>query len=180
MKEKLIEAKNELVRQLRRVSITATLIVHLLYIGYLSYSLIRGIGFKIINIALIIGTALFLIIYLILQLVENNRKKKLKTTKKYYKRFKLSTTLFTTGTAIYSIITAANSVSKFAMVFSIAGAVMLVIKIIIEFLSSILTRKVAERKEKRKAVRENKKMQKLIDQMEITEETCAISMDDFE
>ena len=180
MKEKLIEAKNELVRQLRRVSITATLIVHLLYIGYLSYSLIRGIGFKIINIALIIGTALFLIIYLILQLVENNRKKKLKTTKKYYKRCKLSTTLFTTGTAIYSIITAANSVSKFAMVFSIAGAVMLVIKIIIEFLSSILTRKVAERKEKRKAVRENKKMQKLIDQMEITEETCAISMDDFE
>ena len=179
MNEKLTMAKDELARQLRKISITITLIVHLLYIGYLSYSLLRGIGNRIINIALIIGTGVFLIVYLILQLFEN-RKKRLKSTKRYYKRFKLITKLFTTATAIYSLITASKAVSPFATFISVSGAVILLIKILFELISSLIARKAKQIKEERTSKREKKKLQKLIDEMKITEEACSITMDDLE
>ena len=86
MKEKLTQAKNEFIRQIRKLSIISTLTVHLLYIAYLGYSLMNDIGIKPVNIALMVGTAVFLIVYLFLQLFGENRKSKLKTTKKFYKK----------------------------------------------------------------------------------------------
>lgn len=180
MKEKLIDAKNELVRQIRGVSISITLTVHLLYIGYLAYALMQDIGIRIINIALMIGTAVFLLVYLFLQLVGENRKGKLKSTKRFYKRFKLLTKVFSTATAVYSLVTAAKSVSPFAMILSILGAVFLGIRVIVELLSSLISRKVKKVKENRLSRREEKKLQKKIEDLEVTEESCTLSESDFE
>ena len=74
MKEKLIEAKNELLRQVRNISITFNVTVYLLYIAYLAYALTADIGIKEVNIALIIGTGFFLIIYLVLKLIGGKAK----------------------------------------------------------------------------------------------------------
>jgi hypothetical protein len=184
MKEKLTQAKNEFIRQIRKLSIISTLTVHLLYIAYLGYSLMNDIGIKPVNIALMVGTAVFLIVYLFLQLFGENRKSKLKTTKKFYKKFKLATKVFTTGTAIYSLATAAKSVSPFAMILSVVGAVFLAIRILTDILVGLISKKVKNIKENMKNRRERrheeKKMKKLLEDMEVTEESCALSEEDLE
>lgn len=180
MKETLKNAKNELSRQIKNISITATVAVNLIYIAYLAYSLMNDIGIKAVNIALIIGTAIFLLSYLFLQMVTENRKTKLKSTKRFYKRFKLATKVFSTGTAIYSLATAAKSVSPFAMLLSVIGAVFLGIRIITELLVGLISHQAKKISESIKTKRENKKMQKLLDKMEVTEEDCALSEEDLE
>lgn len=180
MKEKLIEAKNEFARQVKKLSISVTLTAHLLYIGYLAYALTHNIGIRGVNIALMIGTAVFLAAYLLLQLVGQNKKSRLKSTKRFYKRFKLATKVFSTGTAIYSLVTAAKSVSPFAMILSTLGAVFLAIRIITELLVSLIERKARRIKESIKNKWESKKKKKSIKEADFSDCACAISENDFE
>ena len=121
------------------LSIISTLAIHLSYIAYLSYSLNKDIGVKTVNIALIIGTAIFLIAYLIMTLVGSG--KNIKTTRFFYRRFKMITKLFTSGTAIYSLITASKAVSPLAMILPAVGAFLLATRIIIDLLVFLVTRK---------------------------------------
>lgn len=179
MKEKLLKAKEELLRQVRNISISITVAVHLIYIGYLAYSLKQDIGIKEVNIALIVGTAVFLVAYLFLQIVTDNRKSRLKTTKKFYKRFKLVTKVFTTGTAVYSLVTAAKAVSPFAMILSVLGAIFLAVRVITELLVALISSQARKIKESFKSKRESKKMQKLVEEMEIAEEASTLYEEDL-
>ena len=179
MKEMLIKAKEKFKRKIRMASIISTLAIHLLYISYLTYSLINDIGIKAVNIALISGTSLFLIAYLFLQLVGEDRKIKLKNAKKIYKRFKLATKAFTTATAIYSLATAAGSVSPIAIALSGIGAIFLVLRIISEMLVSFISNRAKKFKESIKNKREEKKIKKMLDEIEITEESCELTEEDF-
>ena len=159
MKEKLITAKNELLRQIKKLSITFTLLINLGYIGYLSYSLTKDAGNKIINIALIVGTAVFLLAYLFIQLIGQKKKGQLKSTKRAYKRFKMVTKVFTTATALYSLSLAADSSSKIALILTSIGAAFLCLKIIVEIISELIKRKVKKVKEEIAEKRQTKKME---------------------
>lgn len=156
MKEKLKIMKEELQRQITIVSVTATLLIHLIYLGYLTYALLSGIGVKEINIALIAGTLIFLVTYLIFRLGNKEKKQKVKTTKRFYKNFKLITKLFTSLTAIYTLYTAQDA-GFFARIFAIIGAVILVLRLVGELLSFIIKRKVKTAKENRAKRREEKR-----------------------
>ena len=156
MKEKLKIMKDELQRQITIVSVTATLLIHLIYLGYLTYALLSGIGVKEINIALIAGTLIFLVTYLIFRLGNKEKKQKVKTTKRFYKNFKLITKLFTSLTAIYTLYTAQDA-GFFARIFAIIGAVILVLRLVGELLSFIIKRKVRTAQENRAKRREEKR-----------------------
>lgn len=158
MKEKFIEAKNELSRQIKRLSITITLIINLFYIGYLSYALIQGNGIKEVNIVLISGTVVYLVCYLFFKLV-GQKKEQIKSAKRTYKRFKFITKVFTTATALYSLITAANSASPIAMALTSVSAVIVGIRLIGELIGALIKRKVKKVKENIAAKRESKKME---------------------
>ena len=126
-------------QKFKTLSIISTLAIHLSYISYLSYALSKDIGVRSVNIALIIGTSVFLIAFLILTLLGNG--KNVKTTRFFYKRFKMITKLFTSGTAVYSLITASSAVSPLAMILPTVGAFLLAIRIVIDLLVFLLTRK---------------------------------------
>ena len=159
MKEKIIAAKDEFKRQIKNLSIISTLTINLIYIGYLTYSLMNDVGIRIVNISLIIGTAVFLLAYLFLQLVGQKQKDRLKSTKRTYKRFKLITKVFTTGTALYSLVTAASSANMVATVITAVGAGFLVLRIIVEIIGELIRRKAKKMKEEFIAKRESKKME---------------------
>ena len=159
MKEKIIAAKDEFKRQIKNLSIISTLTINLIYIGYLTYSLMNDVGIKVVNIALIIGTSVFLLVYLFLQLVGQKQKGQLKSTKRTYKRFKLATKLFTTATALYSLFTAASSANFIATVITAVGAGFLVLRIIVEIITELIRRKARKIKEDFIAKRESKKME---------------------
>lgn len=156
MKEKLKIIKDELRRQMTIVSVSATLLIHFIYLGYLTYSLYAGIGVKGINIALIAGTLIFLATYFILRLGNKEKRQKAKTTKRFYKSFKLITKLFNSLTAIYTLYTAQDA-NFIARIFAVIGAVILVLRLIGELISFLIKRKAKKVKEHMLTRREEKK-----------------------
>lgn len=137
MAERFNEIKKELSRQLKIVSVSFTVLVHLLYIGYLRFALRKSIGNRYVNLVLVLMTAVFLVVYLIFSLVGKN-KKNAKRTKKVYKRFKLLMKIFTVGTAVYTVFTALGSVSPLAILYSVANAIVLVLRLIFELIISLV------------------------------------------
>lgn len=184
MKEKLLEAKNEFVRQIRNISITFNLAVYLMYIAYLGYALDQGIGIKEVNIALIIGTALFLIIYIALRTVGSGSKKGLKATKKFYKRFKLTTKVFSVGTSLYAVVTAQSAISPIARILAYLGAALLILRLITELITSAAQRSAKRIKKKFKESAEERKERKAMKEIERelgeVDDLCAITPDDLD
>ena len=164
-------------RKIKTLSIISTLAIHLSYIAYLSYSIKNDVGVKAVNIALIIGTGIFLLAYLVMANIGSGSS--VKTTKVFYKRFKLITKLFSSGTAIYSLITASKAVSPFAMILPSIGASLLAIRITIELLVFLITRKTKSIVNGFKNKQERKRNQKDIDMIELSEEAYLISDEDL-
>lgn len=164
-------------RKIKTLSIISTLAIHLSYIAYLSYSIKNDVGVKAVNIALIIGTGIFLLAYLVMANIGSGSN--VKTTKVFYKRFKLITKLFSSGTAIYSLITASKAVSPFAMILPSIGATLLAIRITIELLVFLITRKTKSIVNGFKNKQERKRNQKDIDMIELSEEAYLISDEDL-
>lgn len=183
MAGKIAQIKEELLKQIRRISITITVAVNLLYIAYLLFAYANDIGNKYVNIALAVGTVVFLVAYLIITLILNGSKSKLKSAKKFYKRFKLLTKVFTVGTAIYTLITAAEA-SKFAMWFAAGNAIFLAIRLVFEFIAITIERKIKsfkENRQRRKEEKANLPKQKIRkakninpDDIEVTVDNCYI------
>ena len=159
-------------RKLKTLSIITTLIIHLSYIAYLAYSLKSDVGIKVVNLVLIVGTSIFLAAYLIITFAGIGN---LKTTKKFYKRFKLLTKLFSTVTAIYSLITA-STVSPFAMILPVIGAAFLLLRIVIDLIVSLIVGATKKAVRSFKNKRARRKNQKDIEKMDIvTDDFCEIS-----
>lgn len=158
----------KLKKRFKIFSIITTLIINLSYIAYLAYSLNNDVGIRWVNIALITGTSIFLAAYLIIKLVGVGN---IKSTKKFYKRFKLVTKLFSSLTAIYTIITA-SSVSPFALYLSIIGAAILLVRILIDLIISLIVSKTKKAIRGIKDKRARRKNQREIEKM-------GIEVDDF-
>ena len=162
----------KLKRKFKMLSVIITLIIHLSYIAYLAYSLNSDVGIKAVNVVLIIGTSVFLAAYLIMKLIGVGNIKK---TKKFYKRFKLVTKLFTSITAIYSLITA-STVSPYAMILPVIGAAFLLLRIVIDIIVSLIAGATKKAINSFKNKRERRKNQKDIEKMDIvTEDFCEIT-----
>lgn len=162
----------KLKRKFKMLSVIITLIIHLSYIAYLAYSLNSDVGIKAVNVVLIIGTSVFLAAYLIMKLIGVGNIKK---TKKFYKRFKLVTKLFTSITAIYSLITA-STVSPYAMILPVIGAAFLLLRIVIDIIVSLIAGATKKAIKSFKNKRERRKNQKDIEKMDIvTEDFCEIT-----
>ena len=130
----------------RRLSITVNLTVYSIYIIYLLYSLIRGVGYKYINIALIILTAAFMAVYLVLRLSETRKRKEIKQIKQYYKRFKLIARAVSSITAVYALIVS-MSADPIAIIIAMLGAVFVLIRLVVELISYLIQKKVRKIKE---------------------------------
>lgn len=126
----------------RNLSISVNLTVYAIYLIYLIYSILADVGVKLINIALAIVTAAFMLVYLVLRLSAKKRGKQLKAIKHYYRNFKLVARNVSAVTAIYALITAVEAVSPFAIIVSSLGAVFLIIRIIVELILGFIKRRI--------------------------------------
>ena len=180
MLNKLTEIKDTFVKKIRRISITFTVTVHLIYIAYLLFAIDNNIGIGWVNALLAIGTGIFLITYLVIRLTMQNAKSKIKTTKKFYRRFRLATRLFSTATAIYAIVTAVGSVSPLAVFFAGVSAILLVIRLIFEALLYTIeskARKIKESINNRLHAPKNDNYEYVVNEFEEVE-SCYIGDDD--
>ena len=131
----------------RRLSITVNLTVYSIYLIYLIYSISAGVGLLYVNIALAILTAAFMVVYLVLRLSSKRRGKEIKQIKRYYKRFKLVARAVTSITAVYALFVAIDSVSPFAIILSLLGAIFVIIRLIVELISYFIQRKLRKIKD---------------------------------
>ena len=124
----------------RRISITVNMTIYTIYLIYLIYSISADIGIKWLNIALAVITAIFMLVYLILRLSSAKKSKQIKQAKKYYKRFKLVARAVSSLTAVYALIVAIDSVSPFALITALLGAVFIVLRLVSELITYLIGR----------------------------------------
>lgn len=124
----------------RRISITVNMTIYTIYLIYLIYSISADIGIKWLNIALAVLTAIFMLVYLILRLSSAKKSKQIKQAKKYYKRFKLVARAVSSLTAVYALIVAIDSVSPFALITALLGAVFIVLRLVSELITYLIGR----------------------------------------
>lgn len=131
----------------RNLSISVNLTVYAIYLIYLIYSIYADIGIMVINIALAIVTAAFMIVYLVLRLSDKKKGEQLKRIKHYYKNFKLIARTVSALTAVYALATAVSAVSPLAIIISFLGAVFLIIRLIVELLLHFIKKKMRQVKD---------------------------------
>ena len=142
--------------RVRNLSIKFTLTVNLLYLGYLIYAISVGSGIRWINIALAIATVLFTLTNIAFRLMGKGGKRGAKASKRWYKRFKLVTKLFSIIAAGYGITTALASPSLINVILSYFTAVIWCVQVLLEILVSAIDRKI-EAVRKRKEDRANRR-----------------------
>ena len=133
----------------RNLSISVNLTIYAIYLIYLLYSISKGVGIKVLNIALAMVTAAFMVVYLILRLSGKKRGKELKQIKYYYKSFKLVTRAASAIIGVYALITAVSAVSPLAIIIAFLGAVFLVIRLIVELVLFLIRRRIRKIKGER-------------------------------
>ena len=141
---------------IRNLSIKFTLTVNLLYLGYLTYAILAGSGIRWINIALAGATVIFTIVNVVFRLQGKRGKSGIKTSKRWYKRFKLVTKLFSIIAASYGIVTALGSAKILTVLLSYATAAIWFVQVLLEIVVSLIDRKLEARK-KRKEDRINRR-----------------------
>ena len=134
---------------IRNFSIKVTLTVNLLYLGYLTYAILRNTGIRWINISLAVATVIFTIANIIFRMQGKRGKSGAKTAKHWYKRFKLLTKLFSIIAAIYGIITALGSTTLLTVLLSYITASIWFFQVLLEIIVSAIDRKI-EKIKKRK------------------------------
>lgn len=132
----------------RRVSITVNMTIYSIYLIYLIYSISADIGVKWLNIALAVLTAVFMLVYIILRLSSTKNSKQIKKAKRYYKRFKLIARAVSSLTAVYALIVAFDSVSPFALIAALLGAVFIVLRLISELITYLIGKAFGRAKKK--------------------------------
>ena len=133
-----LKTKNRIEKIITVLSIISTVSINVLYISYLSFALRFDIGNRNINIALLVATLLFMLLYIILRPMGQNAKNGVVITKKIYKFFRFSMKIFTLLTTVYTITSSVKALSFIGVILSVGGALLLVFRIIIDALISIL------------------------------------------
>ena len=87
---------------------------YLLYIGYLGLNILNGKGVYMLNIILLAVSVVFLIIYIVMFLAGQSGKK-IKSTKRYFKWFKLGMKGVSLFIIVYGFVTASSSESSMLM-----------------------------------------------------------------
>ena len=134
---------------IRNLSIKFTLAVNLLYLGYLAFAIFKNTGIRWINIALAVATIIFTIVNVVLRLLGKRGKSGIKTAKRWYKRFKLLTKLFSILAATYGILTALGSTSALTIILSYITAAIWFVQVMLEILVSAIDRKLEARKKRK-------------------------------
>ena len=130
----------------RRLSITVNVTIYSIYLIYLLYSISADLGVKWLNITLAVLTAVFMIVYVVLRLSSTKTSGKIKQAKKYYKRFKLIARAVSSVTAVYALLIAVDSVSPFALIVALLGAVFVVLRLRIELITYLIGRAIKKAK----------------------------------
>ena len=136
------KTKNRIEKIITVLSIVTTISINITYIGYLAFALRFDIGNRNINIALLVATFLFMLLYIILRPMGQNTRNGVVITKKIYKLFRFGTRIFSLLTTVYSITSAVKALSFIGVILSVAGALLLITRIITDVLISILEIKI--------------------------------------
>ena len=130
----------------RRLSITVNVTIYTIYLIYLIYCISANIGIKWLNIALAILTGIFTVVYVVLRLSSTKKSKQIKQAKRYYKRFKMIAKAVSSITAVYALIVAFDSVSPFALIAALLGAVFVVLRLITELVIYLIGKAIKKAK----------------------------------
>lgn len=128
------------IERFKRWDFYRSIVTQLIYIAYLSYALLVGIGVKIAN-AILLPLAVAYFLFYIIAYTRTVKKKIRKRVKRIFKRSKQLVKIFALGVLIYGIIASAYEVRPLSLFFTFMMAMGVLIQIIFELLFRFLKRK---------------------------------------
>lgn len=126
----------------RNLSIGVNMTLNGIYLLFLLILIIAGLGVQWINIALMILTGAFMLIYLLLRLSNKNTTRKIRYLKESYKVIKITAKIVTLITTIYTLFTAFNYVHPLLFILALLGITFLMIRLLVEIIFNLIKRKV--------------------------------------
>lgn len=126
----------------RNLSIGVNMTLNGIYLLFLLILIIAGLGVQWINIALMILTSAFMLIYLLLRLSNKNTTRKIRYLKESYKVIKITAKIVTLITTIYTLFTAFNYVHPLLFILALLGITFLMIRLLVEIIFNLIKRKV--------------------------------------
>lgn len=126
----------------RNLSIGVNMTLNGIYLLFLLILIIAGLGVQWINIALMILTGAFMLIYLLLRLSNKNTIRKIRYLKESYKVIKITAKIVTLITTIYTLFTAFNYVHPLLFILALLGITFLMIRLLVEIIFNLIKRKV--------------------------------------
>lgn len=115
----------------RNLAIALNMTVYSIYLVFLLFSIIFGLGVLWINIILMLMTAAFMTVYVFLRLSNKKTGRQISWLKQYYKLFKLVAQITTLLIAIYALLTAIDTVSPVLIIFALVGVIFLILRLLI-------------------------------------------------
>lgn len=115
----------------RNLAIALNMTVYSIYLVFLLFSIIFGLGVLWINIILMLMTAAFMAVYVFLRLSNKKTGRQISWLKQYYKLFKLVAQITTLLIAIYALLTAIDTVSPVLIIFALVGVIFLILRLLI-------------------------------------------------
>ena len=143
-----------------------------LYLIYLFFAIIFGIGNLWMNLALAAINLGFMIFYLALRLSKKKTKRRVKHLKQYYNLFMTVARISTLLTAILALFSAIESVHPVLIVLSLSGVVILLLYLLVSIIFQLIGRTLEKIKDsiKKKAIKLFNKLFKKKDADELEEE----------
>lgn len=126
----------------RNLSIGVNMTLNGIYLLFLLILITAGLGVQWINIALMILTGAFMLIYLLLRLSNKNTIRKIRYLKESYKVIKITAKIVTLITTIYTLFTAFNYVHPLLFILALLGITFLMIRLLVEIIFNLIKRKV--------------------------------------
>lgn len=126
----------------RNLSIGVNMTLNGIYLLFLLILIIAGLGVQWINIALMILTGAFMLIYLLLRLSNKNTTRKIRYLKESYKVIKITAKIVTLITTIYTLYAAFNYVHPLLFILALLGITFLMIRLLVEIIFNLIKRKV--------------------------------------
>ena len=125
----------DIVHDLRTFFRFFSVLSQILYIAYLSYTVICNIGIIYVNAVLLTLSAIYFIVDVIITIKSRKQKQKAKTFKRSLRYAKLGINAFNIGVAIYGVYLTANNANAVTVVLTAAMLIFWIIKVILEIIT---------------------------------------------
>lgn len=122
-----------ILKDLKKIAFVCFLIVQLLYIAFLSTSLLLGSGILVVNIILLIASIVYFVLRVVSYKIDfKNEKTIMKFGNASFRRIKIGTQIFTVFSMLYGFFIASEEQNSWSLVVMLATFLLCFVQILIE------------------------------------------------